>query len=804
MRGIDATARDLRWAIRGLRKRPTYTAVAIATLALGIGANTAVLTLARAHFLTPLPYERPDDIVLLWETRRDSDEVTTISPGNYFTWREEARTLADVAAFNVNAATVSGEGTAERVGASVVTPNFFEVLGVPPLLGTAFDETGARAADGRVALLSHGLWTRRYGADPDVVGADIRIDGNPHTVLGVLSADFRQPERSLTRQTPDLWRPLMLEGQRETFDARYLRTVARLAPGATVEQAREEMAVLATRMGEAQPEHNAGRRIQVWTLHDYLMGDARPVLAVLLAAAAAVLLIVCANVANLTLARGQERAREFALRAALGSGRRRLIRQVLVESVVLAIAGAGVGAISVYAGRDALQLVQERFFTSLVSAEVDLGVLLGTALTALAAGVLFGMPLALSASRTNLRAALGEGGERAGRQEGATRNVLIVSQVAMATTLVVVALLLMRSFNAIVTVPPGFTPAGLLTFGVSAPPASYAGRDEIEAYLRDVRREVERIPGVGRVTMVSDLPFTGENRWAEPEVEGVPYDPTNPPRAEYRTVSPEYFEVMGIPTLAGGLPDDGWASFEDEAPVAVNERLADLFWPEQDPLGRRFTTTSRRYRVAAVVGDVLDDGFQARPEPLFYQSWGAAPQRRMTFVLETSGGPEVSSAVRSALRRVDPDIPAADLRTLTELMAETVVRPRAASLIGGALAVIALLVAATGIFGVLSFLVQSRTREIGIRSALGASGGEILGMVMRHSTRLLTTGLVIGVLGAVTVGRALSATLYDVRPWDPVSLGGAVAVLAAVGTLAAWLPARRAVRVDPREALRAA
>lgn len=798
---------DVRHAVRGLRARPAFTAVALATLALGIGANSAVLTLANAHFLAELPYHRPDDLVLIWETGRDSDEVTTVSPGNYLTWRDEAASFADIAAFNVDYATLSGDGVAERVSAAAVAPHFFDVVGVAPVLGSGFDDGEIRGGDGDVVLLSHGLWTRRYGADPAIVGTSIRVDGRPHRVAGVLPADYRQPERGLAWQGAEVWRPLVLDGQRERYGARFLRTVARLTPGVVMEQARAEMAGIAVRMEAAHPEANRGRRIQVWTLDDYLLGSARPVLWLLLAAGAAVLLIVCANVANLTLARGQERRREFAVRAALGSGRGRLVRQVLAESVVLAWAGGALGALVAYAGRDVLQAVQSRFFSGLVAAEVDLAVVVGTTALALAAGLLFGLPSALSASATDLRGALGEGGARAGRRTHAARNLLVVGQVALATSLLVVSLLLTRSFAAMVGVPPGFESEGVLTFSVAPPRSGYDGREALVQYFRDLGRELESVPGVTAVSMVSDLPFTTENRWTSVEVEGVPWDPEAPPTTEQKIVLPGYFGVMGIPLLSGSLPGDGWAATDGDVPVAVNQELAARFWPDRDPLGRTLTLhwdSVRVLRVAAVVGNVLDDGFDAAPDPLVYIPWGAMPQGRMSFVLRTAGTvPGLAEAVQGAVGRVDADVPAADLRALDALMAETVVRPRAASLLGATFALLALLVAAAGIYGVVSYLVQSRTREIGIRAALGASADQLMRLVLGHSTRLVVVGLLLGVGGALLAGRVLAGVLFGIRPWDPPSMVGAAAVLAAVATAAALIPARRALRVDPREALRA-
>lgn len=801
---------DLRWALRALRKRPTFTAVAVATLALGVGANSAIFTLVSAHFLTPLPWRDPGSLVLVWEAERATGDVMTVSPGNYFAWKEEARSFSGLAAFNVDVATLSGEGgAAEEVPASVVTPGFFDVLGVRPELGGVFSAESVRAASGDLVVLGHALWVRRYGADPDIVGHTVRVDGRPHTVVGVTPPGFRQPERSLRWQGAQLWRPLLLEDQHDDFDSRYLRTVARLAPGVSVAEARSEMDGLFARLRQAHPEQNEAWTATVRTVDDYLLGDARPVLLLLLGAGAAVLLIVCANVANLTLARGQERRREFAVRAALGSGGGRLLRQVLVEGVVLALAGGVVGTLGVYAARGALQAVQARYFSGLVNVAVDVRVIGFTMLVVLLAGVAFALPLARLASRAELRAALEAGSARSGVALGLgrTRNLLIVGQIALATTLLVVATLLARSFDALVNVPPGFDPAGRVTFDVSLPRSRYPDRAALERYYRDLRREVEAVPGVAAVSLTSDLPFTSENRWTRFGLEGRPWDEATAPRTDIHVVLPDYFEVMGIPLREGRVFTQTWEPVED-IPIVVNEELARMVAPEGDPLGRAVILhrddTEIPLRVVGVVGDVLDDGFAADAEPIFYMPWGASPQRGMSVVARLNG--DAAGAIdglRRAVARVDPDVPAAGLGTLDALLAETVVRPRAASRIGATFALLALLVAAAGIYGVLSYAVQSRTRELGIRAALGADAGRLVEMVLGHAARLLVVGLALGIVGALAAGAALSGALFGVRAWDPVSLGLAVLLLGGVGALAAWLPARRAVRVDPTVALSA-
>lgn len=802
---IELFVGDLRWASRSLGKRPAFTAVAVATLALGIGANSAIFTLVSAHFLQSLPYDQPDDLVLLWETGRNTSEVRTVAPGNYFAWREDASSFSDIAAYNVNEVTISGDGFAERITASLVTPHFFDVLGSPPLLGNGFVEASVRESDGSQVILSHALWVRRYGSDPGLVGRDIRIEGRPHTVVGIMPSAFRQPERSLSWQRTDVWQPMLLDDQRDAFASRYLRTIARRNPGVTVEQAREEMLLLADRLRAAHPEANAGRSVLVRTLDEYLMGDARPTLMMLLAAGAAVLLIVCANVANLTLARGEERRREFALRAALGSGSSRIVRQVLVEGVMLALLGALLGTAAVLASDDLLQAVQARFFSGLIDIAVDWRVIALTSATAFGAGALFGLPLARTAARPDLRDVLSGNGQRSGARKGTdgTRNLLIVSQVGMATTLLVLAALLTRSFNELVNVPPGFDAGGIATFATSPPSASYPDEEDVLRYHRNLRTEIASVPGVTGVAVVSDLMFTTENRSTTFTIQGRAHDPASPPSTEYHVASPEYFETLGIPLRRGIIPEP--VGDEAEIPVVVNERMSASFWPGGDALGARLTLTGSGtpLRVVGVVGDVLDDGYDGVAEPVFYMPFNSMPGRGMAYLVQSAGEPgAIMDDLRAAVARVDPDVPAGNMSLLQDMMEETASRPRAASLIGSVFALIALLVSAAGIYGVLSYSVQSRTREIGIRAALGATGTELTSMILGHSTRLVALGLALGAAAALLAGKALSSLLFGVKVWDPVSMAGAALLLGAVATLAAWVPARRTIAIDPRDALR--
>jgi len=807
MGGWERMGLDLKWAWRGLRRRPGATVLMVATLALGIGANGAIFTLVNAHFLAPLPYDDAGSLISIWESESDGTGSTTVSPGSYYSWRERASSLTGVAAFNVTYLTIGGAGDepAERVTASIVAPHFFDVLGVDPLLGQRFDWETARATDSKLAVLSEGLWRRRFEADPGLVGRDIRIDGEPHRVVGVLPAGYTQPERSLTFQATELWVPHLLEGQAQNYGSQYLRVVARLAPDADLERARSELEGIGNQLREEYPEELEQRRAVLVPLQEDLLGRARGGLRILLLAGFAVLAAVCANVANLTLARGRERTQEFAVRSALGSGRAALVRQILAESLLLSLGGAIAGLALIAASQRAILAVQMRFLSAIVPASLDLRVVGLTVLAALAAALLFGLPLTRLAATTQLRGALGRDGGGRGRRDrvGATRRALIVGQVGIATALVVVAVLLTRSFTRLVTVPSGFEAQNVVLFSVTAPRAGYPESADVENYFRDLLRVLAEIPGQLEAGMASDLPFTRENRWRDIGVVGWEGEA---PGHEFRAVTPGYFGALGIPVEQGVLPDDFWEPGSEVA-VVVNRSFANRYWPGASAVGRALVLpqpdTTFPGRVVAVVGDVRDDGFASDPEPMYYLPWGFNPNRRMYVAARFQDLESVTLAqVRSEVSALDPAIPLADLRSLESVVGETVARPRAASLVGAVLALVALLIAATGIYGVISYTVQSRTREIGIRSALGASGRNLESMILRESARPVVAGLAVGLMGAGLAGILLSGLLFQVPAWDPVSLVGAALLLGATAFLSAWVPSRRVVRIQPREALR--
>lgn len=809
MSWIREGMRDVRWAARGMRRRPAFTVVAVTTLALGIGSNSAVLTLVSASFLAPLPYEHPKELVTIWHGPEPiSAAVETVAPGTYFAWKEAAGSFAGLAAFNVNETTISGAGEAARVTGSAVTPDFFEVLGARPKVGATFTPASAREAAGSVVVLGHDLWVQRFGADPDIVGRSIRLAGRPHTVVGVMPSSFRQPEQELEYQRADFWRPLMLEERHDDFYSRFLRVVARLAPGVSVDQANVELDGIAQRLARQNPDEERSFAAVARGLRSDLMGQVRPALVLLMAAGASVLLLVCANVANPTLARGQERQREFAVRTALGCGGGRLARQILVEGIVLAVAGAALGTAAVLLASRALQSAQHRYFSVLTDVSVDVEVVGLTTIVALLAGLLFATPLARTASRRSLRGALAAGGGATGwgRRTGLLRNTMVVGQVALATMPLAVAALLVRSFDTLVGVPPGFDPPGRITLDLYPPPRTYPEPADRERYFREILREVEALPGVASAAVASDLPFSDWNMGARPALADRPYEEAKAVAAGLQGVSPSYFQVMGIPVLEGQVFGEGWPS-DEIVPVVIGETLARALVPGGRALGRTIflgDDTVHAHPVVTIVGDVRDDGYAAPPEPMLYMPFGP---RGLWFgslvVRAVTDRSEVIPGIRAAVRGVDPDIPAANLRTMDAMLASTVSVPRTASRAGTGVAVLALLIAAAGIYGILSYSVRVRTREIGIRAALGADPQAIVSAVVGRSIRLLALGLFLGVGGALAAGSALSSFLFGVQSWDPARLATAVVLLALVGVVAAWAPASRAIRIDVTEALRA-
>ena len=796
---------DFRFALRSLLKTPGFTAVAVLTLALGLGANSAAFTLVNAFYLKPLPYAEPDQLLSLWETEPDSREVMTVAPANYADWRAQSRTLASIAAFNVAFPTVSSPAGAERPLAGVASADFFEVLGVRPMLGREFAPEDELPGAEHVALVSHGFWQRAFAGDPDILSRTLRVNGVPHTVIGVMPLGYRHPERADVARV-ELWTPLGLADQAGSRQFRFLRVIGRMRPGTTLAEVKAEFDGIGRRLAEAYPEHNRGRSVVVRALDDELFGDRRSAVLILAAAAVLVLLIVCANVANLMLARGQARVREFAIRAALGSTRLQLLRQLVIEAVIVALAGAAAGIAIVDVAGAGIKAVQERYLTPTADPSLDWRVAMFTIALSLLTALVFSALPAFRASRADLRSVLTEGGPGSGlgAPTRRARSGLVVAEVALATVLLVSAGLLMRSFVNLVRVPPGFERRDVLSFEVGVPPYRYAAADDVQNLYDRLSATLASLPGVSLVSSVSDLPFTGWNMFLEFRVGGAPR--VEPWRTEFQSVGADYFRVMGVPLLAGRAIEPGDRA--EAPPVAVvNRALADEIWPARSALGQEVTVgdgaAARSFTVVGVVADILDDGFDSQAEPRLYFSFSQRPRRTRTMLLRTVVPPlDLLPAVRRTVGALDPDIPVGAPRSLEQVVAETVAVRRLALLLAAGFAAVAVLLAAVGVFGVLSYTVSERTREIGLRTALGAARLDVHRLVLGQSLRIAALGVGLGLGAALLVNRVIARLLFGVTPSDPLTFVAVGAVLLTVALVAAYLPARRAMRIDPMEALR--
>jgi predicted permease len=721
---------------------------------------------------------------------------------------EQSRTFNELAGFNFHYATLTGDGLAERLLGSVVTSNFFPTLGVLPTLGSGFTAEHEHLGSNHVVILSHGLWQRRYGGDPDIVGRTIQVDGMPHTVLGVMPAEYRHPDTNAKFYQSELWQPLVLDEYRENRSGHWMRVLGRLAPGVKLEQARVEMEGIAARLAVVYPETNERWGVLVRPLAAELFADSRPALLMLLAVAGLVLLIVCVNTANLFLARSHGRSREFAVRAALGSGMPRLVRQLLVEGLVVSLAGGLIGIVVTGLGIEALRRMQMQYFPSIAEVGIDFRVVGFTILLCALTTLVFSFLPALSASRLSLSSVLAEGSDRSGRGAAAahTRELLVMAEVALAAVLLIGAGLLTRSFVELVSVPPGFAADNRLLFQLTADVERHPEREELDLFWTDVIDRLNALPGVEGTAIASDMPFTIWNSYMSFFAVGQDYTDRGYPNTEFRIVSPGYFDVMNIPVVAGRTFSRGDRQ-EAHQVILVNEQLAALIWPDSNPLGQSIQYGAMEGPVTAtvvgLVADILDDGLDSQAEPRLYFSTFQRPQRSMNVVMGTSVEPSsLVPIVRSQIGALDNNVPVSDVSTLKSLVRESVARPRAAFLLSAVFGSLALILAAIGTYGVVTYSVSERTREIGVRIALGARATDVLRHVLARSLRITLVGVGLGLAAALLLGRALSGLLFGISPGDPVTLAVSLAVLIGVAVLAAYVPARQATRVDPMVAMR--
>ena len=785
---------DLVYAGRQLRKAPLFTAIAVLTLALGIGATTAIFSVVDAVVLRPLPYPEPERLVRLWESNPQTDEFSVSDP-NFLDWRQSNRSFTDMAAIRYASFTLAGDGEPVRIDVAAVSASFFSLLGVRLELGRAFLPEEDRPGGPPVVLLGHRLWQERFGADPGIVGKSVRLDGRSFTVLGVVPADFR------FLPWAQIWIPLAPDAAAERDD-HWLDVVARLKPGVSVTQARADMDALAARLAVRYPDSNREWGAHLVPLPEVIVGPqvTRTMLA-LFAAVGLLLLMACVNVSNLLLARASVRGREMGLRAALGAGRGRLLRQLLTESVLLSLVGAAVG-LGVARGAVALlQALGPEGVPRLDEVVLDGRVLAFTAAAALLTGVLFGLAPALQASRTDLYALLQQGGRTALVGGRRLRDGLVVGELALAMVLLIGAGLMIGSFLRLQRVETGYRTQDVLAVPIELPEREYPPERRMLA-VRDVQERIAALPGVRAVGATNAPPFGGfrpANRFAVEGREARPDDEYL--SADWRAVTPGFFPALGIPLRRGRFLTAEDRHGAPEA-IVISETLAARLWPDADPVGRRLLwggAGGQPLTVVGVVGDVRDMELEAAPHSVVYLPHAQFPWLSMTLMIHTEGNPAgLPAAIRRALHDQDASLPLPEIRPLAASLDGALGAPRFRMLLFAFFAAVALVLAVTGVYGVMTFAVTSRTRDIGIRLALGARPGGILALVLRRGLLLTGVGIALGCAGAFALTRFLASLLFGTTPTDPVVFATVALLLAAVATCAGLFPAGRAAAIDPR------
>ena len=807
---VDTVRQDLQYALRMLRRSPGFTAAAVLTLALGIGANAAIFSLVNAVLIRPLAYREPHKLVRLWEKSPSGVERNVVSPGNYHDWRARAKSITPLAAHSWSyGVAMTDQGEPAMVMLVDVTPNLFTTLGVGPALGRAF--TDDDATTGNAALLSDGFWRAKFGADPTVVGRRIVLNDRPHTIVGVMPPRFDFPSSDV-----QVWRPTT----RTRLDATERRghnwyVVGRLAPGVSIQQAGAEMRTIAAAITHEYPQFMTGWGVNVVPLHGDLVATVRPVLLVLLAGVGLILLIACANIANLLLARAVVREREMALRGALGALRGRLVRQLLTEGLTLAIAGGLLGIVIAAPGLNALLALAPSDIPLIENARLDRTVLGFAAAASVISTALFALAPAVRLARTDLHSMLrASQGSAGGLRHWRLRNTLLVGEVALSLVLLIAAGLLLRSARRLSAVDYGYRADGLLTVYLDLPRARYDSTAKHVQFYGTLLERVRGIPGVAAAAATSELPAVGYNMTFSYTIEGRPAaTPSGREDAQaLHVVTPDYFRVLGIPLRRGRLFD---RRDDVNAPrvVIVNEAFARRHWPNENPVGRRFSLRGPEeawLEIVGVVGDTRMLSADTPPAPIFYvphaqKQWHWLGW--MALVVRAESGRDPSSlapAIRVVVAELDRRLPIHNVSTVPELYGESTARRRFATTLLTVFAALALILGTVGMYGVLSYAVAQRRREIGIRIALGARAGEVMGAVLRQALGLTLLGVVIGTVGALALTRLLGALLYEVAPTDPFTYVAVAILLTLVAAFAAWMPAWRATRIDPLVVLREA
>ncbi len=800
---MDTFLNDLRYALRKLLRTPGFTIVAVLTLGLGIGANSAIFSLVDAVLLRPLPYPAPERLMRL--DALVHGHPAPFSGPNFLDFRAQNRVFTDMAAWDPETTTLTGAGEPERLQATDVSAGFFGILGVQPALGRTFRPGDNEPGHTAVVVLSDGLWRQRFGADPGILGRAISLDGAPAQVVGVMPAGFAFPREAV------LWRPLEYNAMfRDPGNRRalWLRVIARLRPGVTPARAQSDVAAIAGRLQKDYPDLAGNIGASATPLAESMVGDLRTPLLLLLGAVGLVLLIACANVASLLLARASARATELAVRSALGAGRRRLVRQLLTESAVLALLGGGFGLLLGAWGAALLVRLGPGGIPRLEGVGVNGGVILFTAVVALVTALVFGAVPAWQATRVELTESLKEGARGGGarRSTGRLRAGLVVAELALAVMLLSGAGLLLRSFARLQAVDPGFRADHTVAFDLGLPDTRYGEPERVAEFYRTLLERLSALPGVQETGAVSALPLTGFRMRLSFDVKGrAPAPASEKPALDVIAATPGYLRALRIPVLRG-------RSFtsEDRAGarpvVLLNEEAVRRYFPGEDPIGQVVQLGWPRSPAGEVVGivrDVREEGLTAAAEPQIYLPQAQVPFASMSVVVRTTGDPaRVASLVRREVHALDPDLAVDHLRTVREVVDRSIAEPRLYATLLALFAAVALTLAAVGIFGVMAYTVAQRRRELGIRLALGARPGGVLRLVVGQAAVLVAVGIALGLLGTLALSRVLAGLLFGVSATDPATLAAVAVGLGAVALLASWLPARAATRIAPSEALR--